>query len=628
MGAKPARLRPALPQHWVQAVDERAADSSTPTSARSLPDPPATSAGTPNTADTASPFEAAEAADDQAGLTGVMSHQAGTDRRTDRLPLPQQTEAANTSSGKAEPEAYQAELLQQGTINARSDAATEGQRTPPPAQPATAAEQPPLLALESAEQVQLESADGGASHGRDAADSHQGTLAGQTAGRDAVSVQQAAARDSKAWQHAGLGGTVAPLTPEASIASPPQPVPEAEQPLTTASEAEQTASEVPEAAIALPPNPPAAGVASASDGLATVEKQEALNQGTQHAAHAVDLNRGQQHSDLPVPAGMHATDGSQGLSQPSRQTPVTHSAQGQSHQTSQHVGPSFTPQSDSRPIPGARDAESPSTDDYQVAQSAGTTEGRGALPDQQGQGSRATPEYSGPKSAAMLSLEAMIPPPFEFGSPSNSPTFAANAQALGPANPDLPAAQAGPTVPGQSPSDMAGSSAVTSPAPDQTGMSHPGMSHPGPASQAADDSNIAVTSGFHSQQPTAPPLRGEPSHELLSRGSSGARLTRLRLNSPEVQRRIEQTAEDVQQAVNERGGAQAFGVGAEADERGQTSSDALARATGTLRALVAGHLEEAESLSRSLPTHSGAHCKCCFALLASSMCFPGSCKAL
>ena len=361
-------------------------------------------------------------------------------------------------------------------------------------------------------------------------------------------------------------------------------------------------------AIALPPYPPAAGVASASDDLAAVVEQEALNQDTQRAAQAVDLNHGQQQSDLPVPAGMHATDGSQGLSQPSRQTPVMHSAQGQSDQASQHVGPSFSPQSDSRPVPGARDAESPSTDDYQVAQSAGTTEGRGALPDQQGQGSRATPEYTGPKSAAMLSLEAMIPPPFEIGSASNSPTFAANAQALGPANPDLPAAQAGPTVPGQSPFEMAGSSAVTSPAPDQRGMGHPA-----PTSQAADDSSIGVTFGFHPQQ---------PSHEPLSRGTSGARLTRL--DSPEVQRRIEQTAEDVQQAVNERGGAQAFGVGAEADERGQTCSDALARATGTLRALVAGHLEEAESLSRSLPvrtTNAALPYWLC-------LCFPGSCKAL
>ena len=71
------------------------------------------------------------------------------------------------------------------------------------------------------------------------------------------------------------------------------------------------------------------------------------------------------------------------------------------------------------------------------------------------------------------------------------------------------------------------------------------------------------------------------------------------LNSPEVQRQIEQTAAEVQEAVNERGWHTSLSGG------GTQEGEALARATGTLKALVAGHVEEAESLSRGLPSHSG-----------------------
>ena len=599
MGAKPARLRPALPQHWLQAVDERAADSSTLASTRSLPDPPDIPDATPNTADAASP---PKAVDDQAGPTGVVSQQAGTDRRTDRFPLREQAGSVSASSGKAEPEASQTEMLQHGTSSAdRSDPETEGQGMPPPEHPAAAGEEPSLLA--AAEQLP---AGNTASHGRDATDRDQGTHAGQTAGRDAVGVQQAAARDAQAWQHAGLAGIAAPLTYEAGTASPPQLVPKAKQPLTTAPEAEQTLSEVPEAEKALTPSPQ---TAEAALDLVPVEEQQA-DEGPKRAAHAADLNGGRQQGALPVPADMPAADSSEGLSQPSREGPVTQSAQGSSRQASERHAPSFAAQSGSRTIPGASDAESPSADDYQIPQSAGTSEGRSALHDQQGQGSKAIPDFSAPKSAAMLSLEAMIPPPFEFGSPSNSPTFGANVQAPGPAHPDVAARQANLTVPLHSPFQTSGSSAVRSPAPDQSGISHPAP---------ADDSSISAMFDSRPQQPPAHPLRGELSHEPLIRGTAGARLTRL--NSPEVQRRIEQTAEDVQQAVNERGEAQASGAGAGLDERGRTSSDALARATGTLRALVAGHLEEAESLSQSLPTHSGEHFKCCFAVLALPMYF-------
>ena len=42
-------------------------------------------------------------------------------------------------------------------------------------------------------------------------------------------------------------------------------------------------------------------------------------------------------------------------------------------------------------------------------------------------------------------------------------------------------------------------------------------------------------------------------------------------------------------------------------EAAPSTSDALARATGTLKALAAGRFEEAESLSRGLPEVSGQH---------------------
>ena len=191
----------------------------------------------------------------------------------------------------------------------------------------------------------------------------------------------------------------------------------------------------------------------------------------------------------------------------------------------------------------------------------------------------AAPESRAPKSAAMLSLEAMIPPPFETGSPTGSPTLPASTQSV--SDPRLHSAfqNAGPL-------DFV-----------DTGDCHQASGGlMGPASQAASDSGIMVGRANRPPQAPTPPLAGDTSYDPAP--------SFRRLASTEVQRRIEQTAVDVQQAVDERDGSQPYGRGRGSVVEGVTS-DALARATGTLRAVVAGRSEEAESLSRGLPTHSG-----------------------
>ena len=196
----------------------------------------------------------------------------------------------------------------------------------------------------------------------------------------------------------------------------------------------------------------------------------------------------------------------------------------------------------------------------------------------------APPESPAPRSAAMLSLEAMIPPPFDTGSPTASPT-------LSPSVPSAPI-----NAPRQSAFQNAGPPNLV-----DTAGYHPSVS---------DDSGIR---GVHAPGPPQAP--GSPSAgENMTPHDPAVRLTPdpsfWRLPSTEVQRRIEQTAVDVQQAVYERDGRQTYGRGGVIEG---APKDALARATGTLRALAAGRSEEAESLSRGLPTHSGefSHCLLC-----------------
>lgn len=197
----------------------------------------------------------------------------------------------------------------------------------------------------------------------------------------------------------------------------------------------------------------------------------------------------------------------------------------------------------------------------------------------------APPESPAPKSAAMLSLEAMIPPPFDTGSPTASPTLS-------------PSVQSAPTdTPRQSAFQNAGPTDFV----DTAARHH----------AASDDSGIR---GGHATRPPQAP--GPPSAGDTTPRDPSLRLTPdpsfRRLASTEVQRRIEQTAVDVQQAVDERDGRQSYGRGGAIEG---VPGDALARATGTLRALAAGRSEEAESLSRGLPTHSGeSSIVCCVSL--------------
>ena len=195
----------------------------------------------------------------------------------------------------------------------------------------------------------------------------------------------------------------------------------------------------------------------------------------------------------------------------------------------------------------------------------------------------AAPESTAPKSAAMLSLEAMIPPPFETGSPAGSPTFPASTQpaphAVSEMRPHSAFQHAGP---------LDFDDTVTRP--------QAGGGLPDPASQAEDDNGILVGRATQPLQAPELPLAKDTSYDTSP--------TSRRFASTEVQRRIEQTAVDVQQAVDERDGTQPYGRGRGGTAEG-VPNDALARATGTLRALVAGHSEEAELLSRGFPTHSG-----------------------
>ena len=209
----------------------------------------------------------------------------------------------------------------------------------------------------------------------------------------------------------------------------------------------------------------------------------------------------------------------------------------------------------------------------------------------------AAAESIAPKSAAMLSLEAMIPPPFETGSPTGSPTLPTSMQppphAVSHTPPRSAFQNAGPLDFVDTPHCRQASGGL-----------------PDPALQAASDSGTMVGPATRPPQAPRPPLSGDSSYEPDP--------SFRRLASTEVQRRIEQTAVAVQQALDERDGSQPYGRGRAGAVQG-VPSDALARATGTLRALVAGRSEEAESLSRGLPTHSGESstvlhvCQGCFA---------------
>ena len=383
-------------------------------------------------------------------------------------------------------------------------------------------------------------------------------MAGQSESRDAVKVQQEAAQNSQGWQHAGLGGSVAPATPQAANANPPQPVPEAMlQSQHTGQDAlpkDQSAGRahaVPDHAVhaepaedlnRVPSQPrSSSSTAPAVDAAAAARTQSRAPASVEAAGHPYSSYTPEAAAPISAPdtAEIHATDSSaanRGATQPL----------GQGYTTAQ-------------PEASVTQATPPPADEVSGASSSTSS---------------AATARSQLQSAAMLSLEAMIPPPFELSSSPDSERFSAYAK---------PAAT---STPAQSAFQSAAYSDSTFGSQPQAGIQYM------PAEAVAQGLNNkgAVSGSRPPLRASAPPPAGDNSSGSGYTSSQSRQM--LRLNSPEVQRQIEQTAAEVQEAVNERGGVTQEG-------------EALARATGTLKALVAGHVEEAESLSRGLPSHSG-----------------------
>ena len=610
-------MRPALPQHWVQAVDERAADSGTPTSARSLPDSTPTSNAA--TADPPSFAESTEASDRAPGPAGSLSKlRANSSKRllpgqaestptsieSGRSALPEQADTAGLSRGTdvvdsstCEPDAAlwavsyadasPNGLPRQDTSNAvRPNAAAA---TEHPSSPAVAATDELLHSAEHSTAAEQQ-----ADPGSTVTDRGQVSHAGQMAPRDAVRVQQEAASATQRWQYAGLGGTVAPVTTAAGNVSSAQPVPQSETLATPMPKADHPVTEGPEAE-----QPQASDAAVAQEARPVADAGAQAGHGrSDRAVHAVPLNTEAQQSSLPPAAEQHPAgafsetefhnldpQSDQGQSSLASQDDLTRSSAYAAASGSSNAAPSWAIPTSSSEIEQTPEAATSAAAGAASAASAGA---------KQGQVSRTSTEHGAPKSAAMLSLEAMIPPPFEFGSPPDPPAFPAHFQKAKAA---LPAAPAQPVFHAATPPRVVDTISTSPLEATDMAPAEAGFGHAEATAEAVNDRS----NEFRPREALAPPWAGDTRQQGLLGATSGARLTRL--DSPEVQRRIEQSAVDVQQAVNERDGRSSPGVGLGVG--GSTPADALARATGTLKALVAGHAEEAESLSRGLPTHSG-----------------------
>lgn len=497
-------MRPALPQDWVQAVDDRAADSP-PTLASppspSLPYPTAATIDTSSAAPTPTPTLATTEAADDAVPVGGASRQAGSGNATEP-PLEQADLSASTSMPHAPSAAVPAQL---NYAPSSSHASSAG-----PQEPGTARRHPFI-------------------------------------------VEQGADRDSRDEQHARPDGALATQGP---TFAPTQADTQVIQPQMQARDQDLIA---------------------AASGPATYDSSPAAahtaSQDLQHALHAEDLNQAAQQGRLPGPAEALAADGSMEETAASRQqAPISRSTQDQSGQTRGGDQARYMPQSGPQPVPEPADMPPRAGPDSQQSLQPAAPQSHASLANQ---GGKVTPEVAVPQSAARLSLEAMIPPPFEFGSPTGSPNFPATGSPNFPAN-AAPRTHSDSTF--QSPTPPVFSETV-----------HPQASSGGRLQHGSEAAGMVRAHGPPPQQASPPPPAGDTSHAPEPR----------RLASSEVQRRIEQTAAHVQQAVNERAEVQPGGT------LGGGPSDALARATGTLKALAAGHLEEAETLSRSLPADSG-----------------------
>ncbi len=514
MTSRPARLRPALPHHWVQAVDERAADSGTPTSARSIPEV-STATGTQ--------------------LTQPLS---GGDQGSTDVVFVHDRPEASVPGGRSLP-------------SAQPEHATAVADALQPTNDTEAVEQP--TAVETGPPPRDTNVNEGFTN-----------TAGQAGSRDAVKVQQEAAQNSQGWQHAGLGGSVAPATPQAANANRPQPVPE------TMLQSQHTGQD------ALPKDQSAGRAHAVADHAVHAEPAEDLNRvpsqpgsstPTASAVDAAAAARTQSRAPAPAevagdPYSSYPPEAATPISVPG--TAKLHTTDSRAINRAQPLGQGYTT---AQPEASVTQATPPPADELSGASSSTSSSSAAAAA-----------ARSQPQSAAMLSLEAMIPPPFEPSSSPDSERLSAYAK---------PAATS-------TPAQSAFQSAAYS---DSTFGSQPQGGVPAVAVTQGLNNKGAVSGSIPPLQASAPPPAGDNSSG--SGYSSSQSRQMLRLNSPEVQRQIEQTAAEVQEAVNERGGRQSLSGG------GTQEGEALARATGTLKALVAGHVEEAESLSRGLPSHSG-----------------------
>ena len=352
MTSRPARLRPALPQHWVQAVDERASDSGTPTSARSIPEAPV-----------------ATGTQSRQPLSGRDFGQGSTDIASD-----------HHRSEASVPEEPSLPAAQPEHATAVAEALQPTHDTEAVEQPA-AVETGPLPRDTNVSEGPV-------------------NTARQSESRDAVKVQQEAAQNSQGWQHAGLGGSVAPATPQAANASPPQPVPE------TMLQSQLTGQD------ALPKDQSAGTAHAVADHAVHAEPAEDSNRvatqpgSSTPTASAVDTaaaTRPQSRAPASVEAAVH----SYSSYPPEAPTPISAPGTAEFHTTdssaanrgaTQPLGQGYTT---AQPGTSVTQATPPAADEVSGASSSTLS---------------VAAARSQPQSAAMLSLEAMIPPPFELSS--------------------------------------------------------------------------------------------------------------------------------------------------------------------------------------------------------------------
>lgn len=603
---KPARLRPSLPQDWVQAVGERA-DSSTPTSARSIPD-------------TTGPFTTASRPTPGSGTRQTTANQ--TPNPTHRnAGAPASAAVRSTPVASVNTLAAPASSAFWQTSSWRPSASWQNCVPLPAAPPALPRTQLPYRSIPAGQATpQLD---------RLAQPTEEAREPRQTEQHDPVAVQQAAARNLQGWQHAGLGGSVAPVTPQAANATPPQPVAQhtisvedAPQLVSTSTDADvvpaaeqrgaRDAVQMRQAAVqssqggrhagfwgsvspvgaqaggatlpqpvaeALPEAPASAGVTASDEvsaGTAEANFESAVH--AEPAKPAQDLNAVSRQSDVSAStaATAQAITPAEAYDTSSQQAeiPLAASNNDQAHRS---VGKACKgPMADTLPNVAALPTE-PETllEGGRDAASTGVATG-----------------HSATHSAAMTSLDVIIPPPFEYGSSVDAARAPAYTQPVSTLTPPEAAFQTGRSSEGTSEQQSGNTNASV----------HSAFQNVRPSDSAA-----AAQPEPGSASGTAPsafdsPVARDRRHDNGSLPTQDRHM--LRQNTPEVHRQIDQTAAEVQEVVNERGRGQAADSG---DQEGPQAQEALARATGTLKALVAGHLEEAESLSRGLPTYSGEH---------------------